>query len=182
MRAALGECSLLSPWKVYSSDCNYCRRPRNSGHVCYGLETRRVQAQDYEQLLELGFIRSGSHIYRPENGASCCPNLPNRLDALTFAHSRCHARALRAAAEALSGVRALALPPPCTDPFGASLALARESPERAREAALALARYRAAGESAESAAAAADARALGIVFLDAEEEAERSQPLPRMLR
>ena len=58
----------------------------------------------------------------------------------------------------------------------------RESPERAREAALALVRYRAAGESAEAAAAAADARALGIVFLDAEEEAERSQPLPRMLR
>lgn len=48
--------------------------------MAYGIQAQAYTVLDYElQLLERGFIRSGSYTYQPDNIASCCPNIPIRL-------------------------------------------------------------------------------------------------------
>ena len=157
----LSDLSSVQPWKSYTSECSYCRRPKNDGRAAYGLHAHKLNVIDYENLLELGFIRSGRHVYKPMNDVACCPNLPIRLDALSFAPSRSHGKVLKKLSDYLTGKLNLVLPQKITDPFSRCYALAQEG--KAQEAAEAVVRYHDSGDFSLSST-------LGIQFLDEEHE------------
>jgi arginyl-tRNA---protein transferase len=62
------------PYREYSSECNYCHQ-RGKGRWAYGCSTPRMTVDDYDALLERGWMRSGDYSYRPLNKRACCPNL-----------------------------------------------------------------------------------------------------------
>lgn len=135
--------SFVQPYKEYGSDCSYCRRPHNKGRVAYGFHTYHISPVDYETYLELGYLRSGSHVYKPSNARSCCPNNPVRIDTLAFIPSHSHRKLLKRIQQYLNGTRLITLPEINTDVFGRCLELTLEG--RTKEAAEAVVRYRAEG-------------------------------------
>ena len=46
----------------------------------YGLVFSTLSPASYQKLLNLGWRRSGDHLYKPDNWRSCCPALSIRLD------------------------------------------------------------------------------------------------------
>ena len=54
----------------------------------FGLEFDQISYNTYEKLINRGWRRSGSHLYRPRNFESCCPAISIRLDTNKFA-SQC---------------------------------------------------------------------------------------------
>ena len=57
----------------------------------YGLEFDKISYNTYEKLINRGWRRSGSHLYRPHNFESCCPAISIRLDTNKFA-SQCNSQ------------------------------------------------------------------------------------------
>ena len=161
----LNDLSSVQPWKSYSSECSYCRRQKNDGRAAYGIHAHKLNVIDYEDLLEMGFIRSGRHVYKPLNDITCCPNYAIRLDALSFLPSRSHVKVLKKLSEYLTGIRQVVLPQKVTDPFSRCYSLVREG--RAQEAAEAVVNYHDSGDISLSSA-------LGIQFLDEEHKHEEN--------
>ena len=74
--------------------CGYCRSGRDSdgeeeeeeggSSKSFGMLVPALTAEQYERLLERGWRRSGTYIYRPYNESTCCPQHPIRLKASEF--------------------------------------------------------------------------------------------------
>lgn len=45
----------------------------------YGSRCPRMTCDDYDALLDAGWMRCGNYVYRTMNDRTCCPNLPIRL-------------------------------------------------------------------------------------------------------
>ena len=85
-----------------STSCGYCHAGRDSDGEdnsdenegtsrSFGMLVPSLTAEQYEQLLERGWRRSGTYIYRPYNDLTCCPQHPIRLLARDFQASKvCH--------------------------------------------------------------------------------------------
>lgn len=142
--------SQFQPYREYASECSYCRRAGNRSRVAYGMQTGRLTALDYEEMLDRGFVRSGKHIYVPSNDRSCCPNICIRAHACAFMPSKAHMHVLRRTQEYLSGARPIVLPISApgatTDVLEALLQLAEAG--RADEAARSVCVFRAEGDAA----------------------------------
>lgn len=74
--------SLISPVGYSSSTCGYCSSPgtRSSkkSSVNFGLWGHSLTPITYELLLDKGWRRSGSYLYKPDNQNTCCPHLTIR--------------------------------------------------------------------------------------------------------
>ena len=58
----------------------------------YGLIFPSLYPNCYQQLLDTGWRRSGNHLYRPDNLASCCPALSIRLNVQRYRASKSQRR------------------------------------------------------------------------------------------
>lgn len=71
--------------------CGYCG---GEGAVSQGMFVERLLLEDYQQLLDRGWRRSGSYVYKPVLEATCCPLYTIRCPAAMFAPSRSQRKAL----------------------------------------------------------------------------------------
>ncbi|XP_024529360.1 arginyl-tRNA--protein transferase 1 [Selaginella moellendorffii] len=78
--------SIVDDQGVYSSRCGYCKSERMSS-VAHGMAARRLHVNDYQELLDRGWRRSGSFLYKPE-GRTCCPPYTIRLKVDAFVPSK----------------------------------------------------------------------------------------------
>uniref|UniRef100_A0A5B7AR46 Putative Acyl-CoA N-acyltransferase n=1 Tax=Davidia involucrata TaxID=16924 RepID=A0A5B7AR46_DAVIN len=69
------------------SPCGYCRSGGPTS-ISQGLWAHSLTVDDYQALLDRGWRRSGSFLYKPEMERTCCPSYTIRLKASDFVHSK----------------------------------------------------------------------------------------------
>ncbi|KAE9375407.1 arginine-tRNA-protein transferas-like protein 1 [Stipitochalara longipes BDJ] len=84
--------SLLSPIGYSNNSCGYCHS--KSGSFSYYASTTSLTTEFYQCLLNRGWRRSGSLLYKPDQQASCCPQYTIRLDSELFHASKDQRQAL----------------------------------------------------------------------------------------
>lgn len=57
--------------------------------------THLLTAQDYQDLINRGWRRSGKYCYKPNNRVTCCPLYSIKCDALNFKLSKSHKKILK---------------------------------------------------------------------------------------
>jgi len=73
------------------SHCGYCG---GEGAVSQGMFVERLLLEDYQALLDRGWRRSGSYVYKPVLEETCCPLYTIRCPAAQFAPSRAQRKAV----------------------------------------------------------------------------------------
>lgn len=68
-----------------ASLCGYCEQGISTTNHFYA---HRLSVWDYQELLDMGWRRSGCLLYRPILERSCCPPHTIRLDVLKFKPSK----------------------------------------------------------------------------------------------
>ncbi|KUJ18122.1 arginine-tRNA-protein transferase-like protein 1 [Mollisia scopiformis] len=77
----------LGPGSGYDNNrCGYCHS--RSGSFSYYAKTTSLTPDFYQSLLNRGWRRSGSLLYKPDLRASCCPQYTLRLDSNSFHASK----------------------------------------------------------------------------------------------
>ncbi|KAF7830959.1 arginyl-tRNA--protein transferase 2-like [Senna tora] len=69
------------------SSCGYCRSPGRTS-ISHGLWAHSLTVNDYQDLLDRGWRRSGCFLYKPEMERTCCPSYTIRLKASDFVPSK----------------------------------------------------------------------------------------------
>ncbi|GAB4831936.1 hypothetical protein Ancab_005951 [Ancistrocladus abbreviatus] len=69
------------------SSCGYCKSGRRTS-VSHGLWAHSLTVNDYQDLLDRGWRRSGCFVYKPEMETTCCPAYTIRLNADDFVPSK----------------------------------------------------------------------------------------------
>lgn len=69
------------------SSCGYCKSKEFTSFV-HGLWAQRITVDDYQDLLDRGWRRSGSFLYKPEMEKTCCPSYTIRLNVNDFVPSK----------------------------------------------------------------------------------------------
>ncbi|WOH11287.1 hypothetical protein DCAR_0830768 [Daucus carota subsp. sativus] len=69
------------------SSCGYCKSSVRTS-ITYGLWANSLTVDDYQDLLDRGWRRSGCYLYRPEMDKTCCPQYTIRLKASDFVPSK----------------------------------------------------------------------------------------------
>ncbi|CAD5166604.1 unnamed protein product [Musa acuminata subsp. malaccensis] len=87
---AIGESKVTDHGRRRSS-CGYCRSTSYSS-ISHGLWADSITAEDYQELLDHGWRRSGCFLYKPEMEGTCCPSYTIRLKATDFYPSKEQAR------------------------------------------------------------------------------------------
>ncbi|KAK9482310.1 arginine-tRNA-protein transferase [Lipomyces starkeyi] len=72
--------------------CGYCRR--SSGSCVFGFTSVSMTVDLYQRLMDRGFRRSGTFLYKPDLLNSCCPQYTIRLKASDFRPSKEHRQAI----------------------------------------------------------------------------------------
>ncbi|XP_020584628.1 arginyl-tRNA--protein transferase 2-like isoform X2 [Phalaenopsis equestris] len=85
-RGGCGETVLIDHGQLRSS-CGYCRSSSYTS-ISHGLWAQSIKANDYQDLLDRGWRRSGCFLYKPEMESTCCPPYTIRLNACDFVPSR----------------------------------------------------------------------------------------------
>ncbi|KAJ3694018.1 hypothetical protein LUZ60_009498 [Juncus effusus] len=84
------------------SSCGYCSSSFYSS-VSHGFWAYSLTADDYQELLDRGWRRSGCYVYKPEMDKTCCPQYTIRLKAADFKPSKEQDRVLRRMQRYLDG-------------------------------------------------------------------------------
>ncbi|KAM4093792.1 hypothetical protein ACB094_06G145800 [Castanea mollissima] len=94
--------SVVVDWGRLKSSCGYCK---SSGctSISHGLWANSITVYDYQDLLDQGWRRSGSLLYKPEMERTCCPAYTIRLRAADFVHSKEQLRVSRRLQRFLDG-------------------------------------------------------------------------------
>ncbi|KAG0466454.1 hypothetical protein HPP92_018034 [Vanilla planifolia] len=69
------------------TSCGYCRSTGCTS-ISHGLSLLSIKADDYQDLLDRGWRRSGCFLYKPEMERTCCPSYTIRLKACDFVPSK----------------------------------------------------------------------------------------------
>ncbi|CAK7325846.1 unnamed protein product [Dovyalis caffra] len=69
------------------SSCGYCKSTGRTT-VSHGLWAHSITVDDYQDLLDRGWRRSGSFLYKPDMEKTCCPSYTIRLRASDFVPSK----------------------------------------------------------------------------------------------
>ncbi|KAK9367840.1 arginine-tRNA-protein transferase [Lipomyces kononenkoae] len=72
--------------------CGYCHRA--SGSCVFGFTSISLTVDVYQRLMDRGFRRSGTFLYKPDTLNSCCPQYTIRLKASDFKASKEHRQAI----------------------------------------------------------------------------------------
>ncbi|CAM9292986.1 unnamed protein product [Ectocarpus fasciculatus] len=79
--------SLVEICGTYRTKCGYCK-PDTKTSVSYGLLAKRLTCADYQELIDRGWRRSGTFVYKPVMHETCCPQYTIRLDVTRFKHTK----------------------------------------------------------------------------------------------
>lgn len=66
--------------------CGYCGS--GDGKVSFGMWSHALTVQDYQDLVDRGWRRSGKYIYKPIMNQTCCPQYTIRCDSTNFQPSK----------------------------------------------------------------------------------------------
>ncbi|KAH9507257.1 Arginyl-tRNA--protein transferase 1 [Bulinus truncatus] len=73
--------------------CGYCgSKDTNFSH---GMWAHQMTVQDYQDLIDRGWRRSGKYCYKPTMNVTCCPQYTIRCDALKFKLSKSHKKLIK---------------------------------------------------------------------------------------
>ncbi|XXG39593.1 hypothetical protein AAC387_Pa01g0519 [Persea americana] len=84
------------------SSCGYCKSKAPTS-ITHGLSASSLTVDDYQDLLDRGWRRSGSFLYKPEMEKTCCPSYTIRLKAEDFVPSKEQARVYKRMQRYLDG-------------------------------------------------------------------------------
>ncbi|KAM8923827.1 arginyl-tRNA--protein transferase 1 [Pelodytes ibericus] len=73
--------------------CGYCKS--EAGNLSHGMWAHSLTVQDYQDLINRGWRRSGKYVYKPYMSQTCCPQYTIRLSALHFQPSKSHKKVLK---------------------------------------------------------------------------------------
>ncbi|KAM6346952.1 arginyl-tRNA--protein transferase 1 isoform 1-T1 [Alca torda] len=73
--------------------CGYCKN--ESGNLSHGMWAHSMTVQDYQDLIDRGWRRSGKYVYKPIMNQTCCPQYTIRCQALHFQTSKSHKKVLK---------------------------------------------------------------------------------------
>uniref|UniRef100_A0A8C2U9W7 Arginyl-tRNA--protein transferase 1 n=1 Tax=Coturnix japonica TaxID=93934 RepID=A0A8C2U9W7_COTJA len=73
--------------------CGYCKN--QSGNLSHGMWAHSMTVQDYQDLIDRGWRRSGKYVYKPIMNQTCCPQYTIRCQALHFQTSKSHKKVLK---------------------------------------------------------------------------------------
>ncbi|XP_037546006.1 arginyl-tRNA--protein transferase 1 [Nematolebias whitei] len=73
--------------------CGYCKNEK--GNFSHGMWAHALTVQDYQDLIDRGWRRSGKYIYKPTLKKTCCPQYTIRCHALNFQPSKSHKKVLK---------------------------------------------------------------------------------------
>ncbi|XP_021255937.1 arginyl-tRNA--protein transferase 1 isoform X4 [Numida meleagris] len=73
--------------------CGYCASAH--GKVSAGMWAHSMTVQDYQDLIDRGWRRSGKYVYKPIMNQTCCPQYTIRCQALRFQSSKSHKKVLK---------------------------------------------------------------------------------------
>ncbi|XP_036334221.1 arginyl-tRNA--protein transferase 1 isoform X3 [Rhagoletis pomonella] len=76
-----------------NSRCGYCKGTKCS--VSHGMHAYTMFPQDYQDLIDRGWRRSGLYCYKPLNNETCCPCYTIKCDALEFKLTKSHKKVLK---------------------------------------------------------------------------------------
>lgn len=74
-------------------ECGYCKS--KDTNFCYGMWGHMVNPSDYQDLIDRGWRRSGSYLYRPMLNVQCCPMYTIKCDAVNFKPSNSHKKVIK---------------------------------------------------------------------------------------
>jgi len=83
--------SLVVLYGINSNTCGYCASSSYSS-LSYGMHAKELRVEDYQDLIDLGWRRSGNWLYKPNNRKTCCPQYTIRLDVERFKPSKSQKR------------------------------------------------------------------------------------------
>ncbi|XP_029416587.1 arginyl-tRNA--protein transferase 1 isoform X2 [Nannospalax galili] len=73
--------------------CGYC--DSNEGKASCGMWAHSMTVQDYQDLIDRGWRRSGKYVYKPVMDQTCCPQYTIRCRPLLFQPSKSHKKVLK---------------------------------------------------------------------------------------
>ncbi|XP_074731550.1 arginyl-tRNA--protein transferase 1 isoform X3 [Strix uralensis] len=73
--------------------CGYCKN--ETGNLSHGMWAHSMTVQDYQDLIDRGWRRSGKCVYKPIMNQTCCPQYTIRCQALRFQTSKSHKKVLK---------------------------------------------------------------------------------------
>uniref|UniRef100_A0A3P9NWE8 Arginyl-tRNA--protein transferase 1 n=1 Tax=Poecilia reticulata TaxID=8081 RepID=A0A3P9NWE8_POERE len=73
--------------------CGYCKNDK--GNFSHGMWSHSMTVQDYQDLIDRGWRRSGKYVYKPIMKKTCCPQYTIRCHALNFQPSKSHKKILK---------------------------------------------------------------------------------------
>ncbi|KAM6956197.1 arginyl-tRNA--protein transferase 1 [Aplochiton taeniatus] len=73
--------------------CGYCKNEK--GNFSHGMWSHTMTVQDYQDLIDRGWRRSGKYVYKPIMNKTCCPQYTIRCHALNFQPSKTHKKVLK---------------------------------------------------------------------------------------
>ncbi|KAG7334333.1 hypothetical protein KOW79_002740 [Hemibagrus wyckioides] len=80
--------------------CGYCKNA--TGNFSHGMWAHSMTVQDYQDLIDRGWRRSGKYVYKPVMNKTCCPQYTIRCHALNFRPSKTHKKILKKMTKFLS--------------------------------------------------------------------------------
>uniref|UniRef100_A0AAG5D1N0 Arginyl-tRNA--protein transferase 1 n=1 Tax=Anopheles atroparvus TaxID=41427 RepID=A0AAG5D1N0_ANOAO len=73
--------------------CGYCKQS-DSCHS-HGMWAHKLSCEDYQDLIDRGWRRSGSYCYKPIMDVTCCPSYTIKCDALNFRMNKSHKKIIK---------------------------------------------------------------------------------------
>ncbi|KAM4031439.1 arginyl-tRNA--protein transferase 1 isoform 3-T3 [Anomaloglossus baeobatrachus] len=73
--------------------CGYCKS--EAGNVSHGMWAHSLTVQDYQDLIDRGWRRSGKYVYKPLMSQTCCPQYTIRLSAVNYQPNKSHKKVLK---------------------------------------------------------------------------------------
>lgn len=104
-RLSLGWAKAMASWTSLSPSiveyfegedfyrCGYCKN--ESGSRSNGMWAHSMTVQDYQDLIDRGWRRSGKYVYKPVMNQTCCPQYTIRCRPLQFQPSKSHKKVLK---------------------------------------------------------------------------------------
>uniref|UniRef100_A0A8D8CE12 Arginyl-tRNA--protein transferase 1 n=1 Tax=Culex pipiens TaxID=7175 RepID=A0A8D8CE12_CULPI len=79
--------------KQANYSCGYCKQPKSC--QSHGMWAHSLTVQDYQDLIDRGWRRSGSYCYKPEMDTTCCPSYTIKCDAMGFRLNKSHKKIIK---------------------------------------------------------------------------------------
>eukprot|EP01018_Ginkgo_biloba_P034162 Gb_29273 [translate_table: standard] len=94
--------SIVEDHGVHKTTCGYCKSNSRTS-IAHGLLAYNLRVDDYQELLDRGWRRSGRFLYKPEMEWTCCPQYTIRLEVDRFVPSKEQTRVYRRMQRFLDG-------------------------------------------------------------------------------